>query len=62
VDALPGKATLPEWIHSQGFYFPPGARGEVGFSGFIPTNKEGKKKEKKDERVPNAITTLFLQE
>jgi len=37
-----GRATLPEWIHSQGFYFEPKAEGELRvFGSYInkQTNK-----------------------
>jgi len=37
-----GRATLPEWIYSQGVYFEPRAGGEVKMFGYY-TNKQTNK-------------------
>jgi len=47
-----GRATRPEWIYSEGFYFEPRAAGE-GFSGFVTT-----KKQKKDR--PKTLVAMML--
>jgi hypothetical protein len=38
-----GRATRPEWIESQGFYFEPRAGGEVRILGLKTTNKQTNK-------------------
>jgi hypothetical protein len=37
-----GKATQPEWIHSQGVYFEPRAGGEVRILRFCPNKQTNK--------------------
>jgi len=41
-----GRATRPEWIYSQGFYYPPRAGGEVWIFGFYNKKLEQTNKQK----------------
>jgi len=56
-----GKATRPEWIYSQGFYFEPKAEAKYKISGFIATKKEKKRGKKlyrlQQPRKPGSAVT-----
>jgi len=52
-----GRATRPEWICSQGFYFEPKAGGEVRIFGFY--NKKKKKKKRGQLCYPISMETLI---
>jgi len=45
-----GRATRPEWIYSQGFYFEPKAGGEVRILGFY-NNKQITKEQKQTNKA-----------